>query len=292
VIARLASLLVVVIGIAATTGCAGLPFLPSYLQPKPPLQQYIFEHFDAAEVPVAVPSEDLSADFIVLAHNRMWVRTTRMPDLLAIAFLYIPGDEREGNPRRDIDALEEELAGRLTWWSGSSRRLVLFVPQGAEWREPALVDLGVAAGFEVKLARRRGTELRAYKSEDLERHRDAQRTKADASLSPVDPKSREKKGSLERSAISDAVQASLPRIKACYDRSLYDLYPTLEGKLVSKYTIGGEGRVIENGFADDTMGDRRVSQCIRKVMQTLTYPPPMGGGEVYVTYPFVFAASD
>lgn len=304
-IGRLASLLVVVVA-AGSVGCAGLSFLPAFLRPSAPRQEFIFEHFDAEEVPATLPSEPLTADLlVVLAHNRLWVRTPTMPDIWAIAWLYVDGDKSPTYPRRDVDALQKDLAERAKSDAQRIRRMVLVVPRGAVAREDALVEVAVAAGVDVLLARRQGSELRAYArdeitrqrtaAEDAEKERVAQASKKNPSVPIVDPTTGKPivfKGSLAREEINSVVKAALPRIKRCYDAALTGSPVTLEGKVTVQYTIGGEGRVTANGFTDDTMGDRRVSQCIREVMQSLTYPPPMGGGEVYVTYPFVFAASD
>ena len=39
------------------------------------------------------------------------------------------------------------------------------------------------------------------------------------------------------------------------------------------------------------MNDANVEACVQKVMMSLKFPKPRGGGIVVVTYPFVFAAT-
>jgi hypothetical protein len=34
-----------------------------------------------------------------------------------------------------------------------------------------------------------------------------------------------------------------------------------------------------------------IEQCVTRIIQRLKFPSPKGGGQVVVTYPFVFSAS-
>jgi len=98
------------------------------------------------------------------------------------------------------------------------------------------------------------------------------------------------KGSLDREEINRVVKRVLSQIKFCYERELAK-EPNLEGKLVASWTIAGTGLVSTTSMTENTMGNKQVEACVLRIIQRLRFPQPQGGGEVYVTYPFVFAPS-
>jgi pSer/pThr/pTyr-binding forkhead associated (FHA) protein len=96
------------------------------------------------------------------------------------------------------------------------------------------------------------------------------------------------KGSLDREEINRVVKRVLSQIKFCYERELAK-EPNLEGKLVASWTIAGTGLVSTTSMTENTMGSKPVEACVLRIIQRLRFPQPQGGGEVYVTYPFVFS---
>lgn len=94
--------------------------------------------------------------------------------------------------------------------------------------------------------------------------------------------------SLKKADISDAIGARLGVIKQCYQSQL-DVRPWLGGMVAFRFIIDPQGRVGEMELAIDTVSSR-VSDCVAKILRTITFPPPNGGGIVIVTYPFVFAS--
>ncbi|MCA9550639.1 MAG: AgmX/PglI C-terminal domain-containing protein, partial [Myxococcales bacterium] len=65
----------------------------------------------------------------------------------------------------------------------------------------------------------------------------------------------------------------------------------LSGKISVYFTIAPTGSVANASVRETTMNDANVESCVEKVMRSLQFPKPRGGGIVVVTYPFVFAAT-
>jgi hypothetical protein len=60
------------------------------------------------------------------------------------------------------------------------------------------------------------------------------------------------------------------------------------GKIVTKFTIAGDGSVGSSSVKASTMGSAAVEQCVASKFLKMTFPKPKGGGVVVVSYPFVF----
>lgn len=54
------------------------------------------------------------------------------------------------------------------------------------------------------------------------------------------------------------------------------------------FVIDGTGRVSEASVRQDTMNNASVARCMLEQMRRWRFPEPRGGGEVIVTYPWVF----
>lgn len=91
---------------------------------------------------------------------------------------------------------------------------------------------------------------------------------------------------LSREEIQRVIARALPRIKYCYEREL-GAAPALEGKVTSTFTIASSGAVAASTLSH-TLSTPSVATCVDRVVRTLTFPQPHGGGQVVVTYPFVF----
>src|SRR5207253_11075099 len=77
------------------------------------------------------------------------------------------------------------------------------------------------------------------------------------------------------------------QIRTCYETQL-NSKPNLAGKLVSAWTIDQGGTVTEAHTQESTLRDHTVEQCVASKIKTWRFPIPKGGGEVFVTYPFIF----
>jgi hypothetical protein len=100
-------------------------------------------------------------------------------------------------------------------------------------------------------------------------------------------------GGLTREEIQRVISRVMSQIKYCYEKEL-NKDPNLEGKLVASWVISGSGDVQSANMAQNTFGGasaQPVEQCVIRIIQRLKFPQPKGGGQVFVTYPFVFSSS-
>lgn len=98
------------------------------------------------------------------------------------------------------------------------------------------------------------------------------------------------KGSLDKAEIARVIRQNLNRFKFCYEKEL-NANPNLAGKIAIYFTIAPTGTVPQASVRETSMNNKTVEDCTVKVMKSLKFPKPKGGGIVVVTYPFVFAST-
>ena len=89
----------------------------------------------------------------------------------------------------------------------------------------------------------------------------------------------------ERKAIGDRIRDNSGPVRECYEKRLHDR-PTLQGKLVARFDIGPDGRVI--GASVEGIPDRELVTCVMAAVRNLEFDKPRGGGKLRVAYPFKF----
>jgi hypothetical protein len=94
-------------------------------------------------------------------------------------------------------------------------------------------------------------------------------------------------GGLDKSLIAAVVQANIGQIKHCYERQLI-VDPNIFGKVVANWTINKEGTVSVSSVKNTTMNNKSVENCILAKIKNWNFPKPKGGGQVLVSYPFLF----
>lgn len=94
-------------------------------------------------------------------------------------------------------------------------------------------------------------------------------------------------GALPAHLVDAVVKRHLGALRHCWQRRL-QADPTLEGKVVTKFTIARDGSVARADVAQSTMGDTDVERCIVGRFQRMQFPEPKGGGIVIVKYPLAF----
>lgn len=98
-------------------------------------------------------------------------------------------------------------------------------------------------------------------------------------------------GGLDRSVIADVIRRYQSQIRFCYEKELQK-NPSLEGKVAVQFTIDGTGHVSNVVIQEDTVGaDGAVGRCINQRIRRWRFPEPKGGGEVIVSYPWIFRAA-
>jgi hypothetical protein len=96
-------------------------------------------------------------------------------------------------------------------------------------------------------------------------------------------------GALDKSLIDRVIRQHMAQIRYCYQRQL-NTTPTLNGKIVVKFVISGDGSVSQARTHSSTMdGGSPVEQCINERFLRFQFPEPRGGGIVIVKYPFIFS---
>lgn len=102
----------------------------------------------------------------------------------------------------------------------------------------------------------------------------------------VRPGRAEVRGSLSREIIRRVIRRHRNEIRYCYELSLQQ-DPTLQGRVVIRFTISGTGAVTTAATTEVGAGLEEAASCIARATRRWAFPAPNGGGIVIVTYPFV-----
>lgn len=102
----------------------------------------------------------------------------------------------------------------------------------------------------------------------------------------VRPGRAEVRGSLSREIIQRVIRRHRNEVRYCYERSLQQ-NPTLQGRVVIRFTISATGAVTTATPTDVGAGLEDTASCIARATRRWAFPTPAGGGIVIVTYPFV-----
>ncbi len=94
-------------------------------------------------------------------------------------------------------------------------------------------------------------------------------------------------GAIDPALIDSVIRRNIPRFRYCYQRELTK-DPTLAGKVSVKFTIIGDGTVSAAMTKATSVHNTAVEDCLNRVMMSLQFTEPKGGGLVLVSYPFLF----
>lgn len=97
-------------------------------------------------------------------------------------------------------------------------------------------------------------------------------------------------GSLDKSVLQRVIRKHSRRVKALYERQL-KANPGLSGKVVVKLVIGADGLVKKAEITRSTMKAPDFERDLLKILKTLKFPKPPGGGEIVLNYPFIFRSA-
>lgn len=89
----------------------------------------------------------------------------------------------------------------------------------------------------------------------------------------------------EKRAIGDFIRSNSSDIQQCYQDRVRER-PTLQGKLVTRFDIGPNGKVI--GATADGIQDRDLIVCVVGVVRKWEFNKPASGGKLRIAYPFKF----
>ncbi|MCA1664089.1 MAG: AgmX/PglI C-terminal domain-containing protein, partial [Myxococcales bacterium] len=101
-----------------------------------------------------------------------------------------------------------------------------------------------------------------------------------------------------KDTIRIVVQRHLSEVKYCYEQALAE-HPALGGKFAVRMTLvtrDGVARVtdgeIQPEFDDGYLESATMQSCVLQAFSRWKFPPSGDGGDVVVSYPFVFKAGD
>jgi len=97
----------------------------------------------------------------------------------------------------------------------------------------------------------------------------------------------EVRGALDKDIIRNVVRSHIAEVRDCYNRGLARDHE-LEGRVMIQFTIAPDGNVRVAVVVDSPLPDDRVGKCIVRAVKRWRFPQPEGGGNVVVSYPFVF----
>jgi len=96
------------------------------------------------------------------------------------------------------------------------------------------------------------------------------------------------RGSLDKEIIRRIVRRHLNEVRYCYQQAL-TRRPTLEGRLVTQFTIAPTGQVLAAIVQSSTLREVSVEACVVNAVKRWEFPAPDRGGLAMVSYPFTFA---
>jgi len=97
-------------------------------------------------------------------------------------------------------------------------------------------------------------------------------------------------GHLPAEAIQRVVRLNFGKFRMCYEDALKS-NPSLHGRVVTKFMIGRDGTVTVAQDGGSDLPDQKVTSCIVRQFQNLTFPTPEGG-QVSVVYPLNLTPSE
>ena len=95
-------------------------------------------------------------------------------------------------------------------------------------------------------------------------------------------------GELDKAIIRRDIKRHIQEIESCYEKQLATS-PGLAGTATARFTIGSDGLVAESTASGIAVAE--VNTCIASIIKRIEFPRPKGGGEIHVTFPFMFLAS-
>ncbi len=96
------------------------------------------------------------------------------------------------------------------------------------------------------------------------------------------------KGPLDKDIVRRIVRAHINEVRSCYNKAL-ERDPEAAGRVAIDFTIGAKGKIAASKVQESTIADEQLGRCITKAVKRWKFPKPQGGGQVQVTYPFVFS---
>jgi len=94
----------------------------------------------------------------------------------------------------------------------------------------------------------------------------------------------------DKNDIRRVVQSKSNAIQYCYERQL-QTNPKLQGKIIAQWKVGLQGQVKSTSVTSSTMNNKKVENCILRVVKRMRFEKP-DGGICVINYPFVFSGGN
>lgn len=92
---------------------------------------------------------------------------------------------------------------------------------------------------------------------------------------------------LTKDEVGRVIHAHMSEVRYCYETAMIR-NPSVEGKLMLDFVIGGNGRVKSASPKESSLKDPQLDDCIVRRLTRWEFPHPKGGIDVAVSYPFIF----
>ncbi|MCM0606404.1 MAG: AgmX/PglI C-terminal domain-containing protein [Xanthomonadaceae bacterium] len=92
---------------------------------------------------------------------------------------------------------------------------------------------------------------------------------------------------LTKDEVGKVIHAHMSEVRYCYETAMIR-NPSVEGKLMIDFVIGGNGRVKTASPKESSLKDPQLDDCIVRRLSKWEFPHPKGGIDVAVSYPFIF----
>lgn len=93
------------------------------------------------------------------------------------------------------------------------------------------------------------------------------------------------KAVVDREALRQIIRSVVPAIGRCFDTAQATNDKLAIGKVVLRWLVGPDGRVVRVRVVASSLAAPQAQQCIADTIKPLRFPPPPGG-HLEVDYPF------
>ncbi len=103
----------------------------------------------------------------------------------------------------------------------------------------------------------------------------------------VKPQRIELKGCLKPTTVRRVLSRYKSQARYCYEKEL-TRNPNLAGKVTAEFVIGPTGSVLQSKIQSTSLQNSNVEKCLLRSVNKMKFPACQGGGNAYVTYPWIF----
>jgi outer membrane biosynthesis protein TonB len=91
-------------------------------------------------------------------------------------------------------------------------------------------------------------------------------------------------------AAEKTLVSHMDEFRLCYEKESSAGKPELSGRVVTKFTIGQDGKVTKAGIKSTTLKNQNIEQCLISAIKRIEFQK-LESGTIEVSYPFDFSKS-